>query len=353
MRDVAARHGVRCGDVQTSEFGYALPEAAIAQSAIEPRDASRLLVAQTLEDRRFTDLPTLLRPGDLLVVNRTRVRAARIHGVKADSGGRVELLLTKRIDADRWEALVKPARRVRPGTQLRFGPLRGEVLAGPDRGVVTIKLTGDIEVEEALHDIGDVPLPPYFHGSLPNPDRYQTMFAKEIGSAAAPTAALHFTPGLVKSLEATGIETTEVELEVGLDTFRPMAEGDLEDHVMHSERFVVPEEAAAAVDATRRHGGRVVAVGTTVVRTLESVASPSGQVEAKSGDTRLFIRPGHEFAVVDALITNFHAPRTSLLVLIAAAMGERWRHAYTHALEHGYRFLSFGDAMLIEEVRRR
>jgi len=335
--------------VFAADFDYELPEAAVAQAAIEPRDAARLLVTSSLEDRTFRDLPGLLVPEDLLVVNRTRVRPARLRGHKTPSGGAIELLLSKRIDADRWEALIRPARRIRAGQELRFGDIKGHVLTDPDRGVVTVALeAGKTDVDDALGVDGEVPLPPYFRGSLATPDRYQTMFAKAVGSAAAPTAGLHFTPSLAEDLRERGIGIAEVDLEVGLDTFRPMEAGPIADHRMHRERFSVPAATVEAIDRTRHSEGRVIAVGTTVVRSLETAAGVSGLTagEAESG---LFITPGYRLRVVDAVITNFHAPRTTLLVMIAALLGPRWREVYAHAIDGGYRFLSFGDAMFIDE----
>ena len=337
--------------MQATDFRYDLPDAAIAQEAIEPRDSARLLVAATLDDRSFRELPDLLHPGDLLVVNRTRVRRSRLVAKKTESGGTVELLLTKRLDENRWQALVRPARRIRPGTRLEIGPARGTVLEGPERGVVIVELTwvgGD--VEDLLPSIGRIPLPPYFHGSIDHPDRYQTMFAKTVGSAAAPTAALHFTPRLVAAIAAKGVGFAEVDLEVGLDTFRPMGDGPIDEHEMHRERYEVPQATVDAVKATGRCAGRVIAVGTTVVRTLETAAA-GGDLVAGRGESDLFIKPGYEMRVVDALITNFHAPGTTLLVMIAAILGPRWRSVYEHALGSGYRFLSFGDAMFVEAER--
>jgi len=337
----------------TADYHYDLPPDAIAQAAIEPRDAARLLVTATLEDRRFSDLPDLLHPGDLLVVNRTRVRAARLHGVKVDSGGAVEVLLIRRRDSELWEALIKPARRIRPGTALDLGALRAEVRTAPERGMVVIALQGDGDIEEAVARIGTVPLPPYFHGELPDPERYQTVFATTVGSAAAPTAGLHFTPELLARLEAHGIRRTAVELEVGLDTFRPIAVPTIDDHVMHRERYRVPAAAVDAVAAARHRGSRVIAVGTTVVRTLETAAAGGGVVRPGAGESDLFVTPGYRFEVVDGVLTNFHAPATTLVVMVAAMLGERWRAVYRHALDAGYRFLSFGDAMYIEDTGRR
>ena len=333
--------------MQASDFDYHLPPEAIAQRAIEPRDAARLLVARSMEDRAFSDLPDLLDPGDLVVVNTTRVRPARVYATKA-TGGRVELLLTKRIADTTWEALVRPARRIRPGTELTVGPLTLVVASDPDRGVVRLAVSGKRAVDEVLREVGEVPLPPYFHGTLEDEERYQTMFARTVGSAAAPTAALHFTPGIVEALHARGVGIADVELEVGLDTFRPMDDGPITDHEMHKERYTVPAATADAIAETKARGSRVAAVGTTVVRTLETAAEPDGRVRSESGSTELFITPGFNTKVVDAMVTNFHAPGTTLIVMIAALIGPTWREVYAHALGSGYRFLSFGDAMFIE-----
>jgi S-adenosylmethionine:tRNA ribosyltransferase-isomerase len=333
--------------MHSSDFGYHLPPEAIAQEAIEPRDAARLLVARTLEDRMFSDFPNLLDPGDLVVVNNTRVRPARVYATK-ETGGRVELLLTKQITGTTWEALVRPARRIRPGSELTIGPLIMVVVTEPDRGVVTLEVSAERNLDEVLGEFGQVPLPPYFHGTLDDDERYQTMFARTVGSAAAPTAALHFTPGIVEALHERGIRIVDVELEVGLDTFRPMGDGPISDHEMHEERYVVPAATADAIAETKARGSRVVAVGTTVVRTLETAAEPAGAVQPGSGSTDLFITPGFGTKVVDAILTNFHAPGTTLIVMIAALIGPAWREAYAHALGSGYRFLSFGDAMFIE-----
>ena len=336
--------------MDTSLFQYDLPTDAIAQSAIEPRDAARLLVANTLDDRRFIDLPSLLDPGDLVVVNNTRVRPARVFATK-ETGGAVELLLTKRIDEMRWEALVRPARRIRPGTTMTAGSLRMTVETEPDRGVVIVEIAvdgGSGDVDDILPELGEIPLPPYFHGTLDDDERYQTMFARATGSAAAPTAALHFTPAVVEALHERGVHMAEVELDVGLDTFRPMADGQISDHQMHRERYSVPSSTVTAITEAKESGSRVVAVGTTVVRTLETAVGADGLLEAGSGSTDLFITPGYRTRVVDAVLTNFHAPGTTLIVMIAALIGPRWRDVYDHALGSGYRFLSFGDAMFIE-----
>ncbi len=257
--------------MDTAAFDYDLPEASIAQEAIEPRDAARLLVAKGMEDRAFVDLPQILEPGDLVVVNNTRVRPARVHALK-ETGGRVELLLTKRISETEWESMVRPARRIRVGTRLTAGPLAMTVTTEPVRGVVTLDIESDESVDDVLQTLGEIPLPPYFHGALDDDERYQTMFATAIGSAAAPTAALHFTPALVEAIRERGVRFAEVDLEVGLDTFRPMDDGAITDHEMHRERYNVPQATADAIAETRQRGSRVVAVGTTVVRTLETAA---------------------------------------------------------------------------------
>lgn len=331
-----------------SDFDYELLPSSIAQAAIEPRDASRLLLASDLSDHRFSDLPQLLRPGDRLVVNRTRVRAARLTGVRSGTGGAVEALLTRRVDAARWEALLRPARRLRAGTEIDFGRIRGRLLSDPERGLAAVELSAECDIDDLLPTVGELPLPPYFHGRLEDPERYQTMFAKEVGSAAAPTAALHFTPSLVERLEERGVGIAEIDLHVGLDTFRPMEDGELAAHVIHREWYEVGEATVEAVARATAAGGRVIAVGTTVVRALESAAA-AGSLRATAGWSSLFIRPGYRRRVVDGLITNFHAPRTTLLALVAAFMGERWRTAYQHAVSSGYRFLSFGDAMFVDD----
>jgi len=334
--------------MHTRDFGYDLPVGSIAQEAIEPRDASRLLLASPTEDRLFIDLPEILASGDLLVVNRTKVRAARLIGERLPGRGRTEVLLTQRVDPQRWRALLRPAAKLRAGSIVECGSITVTLLTDPDEGVATVSIEADGDVEAAIATAGQVPLPPYFHGTISDPSRYQTIFATRVGSAAAPTAALHFTERVMAGLAAGGVEVAEVELEVGLDTFRPMHDGNVEDHRIHTERIVVPQAAVEAVAATRDRGGRVVAVGTTVVRTLESAAVGDGQIQAFDGPTSLFIMPGYEPQVVDAMITNFHAPRTTLLVLLAALMGDTWRDAYQHAIDSGYRFLSFGDAMFVE-----
>jgi S-adenosylmethionine:tRNA ribosyltransferase-isomerase len=343
--------------MRVADFDYELPDSAIAQAAIEPRDASRLLDTSTMTDRTFSDLPSLLDAGDLLVVNETKVRAARLVGTRP-TGGSAEVLLTNRIDPDRWQALVRPSRRMKTGSVVTIGEdVTVRLLSDPIDGVATVTVVADGDVEEAIDRTGRLPLPPYFHGTLNSDDRYQTVFAQRVGSSAAPTAALHFTDSLLDRIDQRGVEIAKVNLEVGLDTFRPMDRGATDaalvaDHRIHTERVTVPAAAVDAVARVRHRRGRVIAVGTTVVRSLESAAlgledPDSGLIAEYDGPTDLFITPGFRPRVIDGLITNFHAPGTTLLVLIAALVGPRWRTIYEHALTNGYRFLSFGDAMMI------
>ena len=339
--------------LRTSDFFYGLPEGAIAQDPVEPRDASRLLDTRDMVDHRFSALPLLLEPGDLVVVNRTKVRAARLHAIRAGTGGRVELLVLGALEDGSWECLARPSRRLRPGVVLELPEGSAEVCSEPDEGRVRVQFSVEGSLEEWFERIGEVPLPPYFHGTLDDPGRYQTVFAETVGSAAAPTAALHFTPEVVAALETRGVGLAEVELVVGLDTFRPIAVDRIAEHTMHTERYVVPAATAEAIAATRSRGGRVIAVGTTVTRTLEATADESGGVTPGEGATDLFITPGYDWRVVDLLLTNFHVPGSTLIVLVAALLGDRWREVYDEALARGFRFLSFGDAMLAETGRSR
>jgi len=328
--------------VLRSLFEYHLPPEAIAQDPILPRDAARLLDTRTMSNRTFADLPALLREGDLVVVNNTRVRSARLFGIK-ETGGEVEVLLLDK-SLGEWTALIRPARRIRTGQVLTFGEDSATVTSDPADGVVSLKFEGD--GEEVAARQGHVPLPPYIHGSLADPERYQTVYAGPIGSAAAPTAGLHMTANVLASLAARGISVVETELRVGLDTFRPISTEEIEDHAMHTEWRIVSAATVQAIRQTKARGGRVVAVGTTVVRTLESAVVDQELVEV-DGPTDIYIRPGHQFQVVDCLVTNFHVPGSTLLVMISAMLPE-WKQAYSYALEQGYRFLSFGDAMFIE-----
>ncbi len=350
--------------METAAFSYELPPARIAQHPIEPRDAARLLVDRGPHEApahlHVRDLPSLLAPGDLLVVNDTRVLPARLR-LRKPTGGAVEVLLLEPIDGPRWQALVRPSRKVAPGTMLtseRAGATGAtvQVLAdlGEGRREVCVRgADGDGRAEQlaAIEAMGEMPLPPYITETLTEPDRYQTVYAAEPGSAAAPTAGLHFTPALLDAVRARGVTVAPVELVVGLDTFRPISTETVEAHEMHTESYRVPDSTWELVTRTRASGGAVVAVGTTSMRALESAAARGELV----GRTDLFIHGDYPFGVVDRLLTNFHLPRSSLLVLIDAFVGPRWRDLYAEALAHDYRFLSFGDAMLLrrtpQEVR--
>jgi len=340
--------------MKTADFDYELPPELIAQRPVEPRDASRLLVLYReggrMEHAHFRDLPAYLRPGDLLVANESRVLRARLRGRKARTGGQVEVLLLRRLDERRWEVLIG-GQRIRPGLELAFGGEAGEsalyarVEEVRPEGVRVVSFSE--EVEPHLDRLGMVPLPPYIHEPLADAERYQTVYARMAGSVAAPTAGLHFTPRLIAELQARGVNLAFVVLHIGLDTFRPVEVEEVEAHPMHAEWCRVPAEVARAVRETRKAGGRVVAVGTTAVRALETAAQ-GGEISPFEGWTRLFIYPGYRFRTVDTLITNFHLPRSTLLMLVSAFAGrEAILAAYREAIARGYRFYSFGDAMLI------
>ncbi|HEY2705871.1 MAG TPA: tRNA preQ1(34) S-adenosylmethionine ribosyltransferase-isomerase QueA [Candidatus Dormibacteraeota bacterium] len=341
-------------ETATAAFDYPLAPERIAQRPLAERDASRLLhlpLQGPPEDRGFRELPALLRRGDLLVVNDTRVRAARL-AARRPGGGAAELLVLHPLAEGGYACLVRPARRLPEGTRLTIRPRLEAVMGGrvpghPGARSVRLEAAGG-DVDAAIEAAGRVPLPPYIRATLDDPGRYQTVYAAGgPASAAAPTAGLHFTPAVLAALDAAGVERTQVRLEVGLATFAPIRHERVDEHPMHEERYALPAAAAAAVAAARARGGRVIAVGTTAVRVLESRAHDDGTVEAGEGTTRLYLRPGVPVRVVDGLLTNFHQPRSSLLVLLAALIGtERWRAAYDHALGAGYRFLSFGDCML-------
>lgn len=342
--------------MRTADFDYDLPTGSIAQSPAEPRDSCRLMVVDRasgqFDHRTFTDLVEYVKPGDLLVVNETRVLPARLRGVKEGTGGAVEVLLLRDRGQDRWECLVRPGRKVPPGTKILFGDLdmTGHVVGVEEDGgrLIQFSVKGS-RFLDVLHRIGEVPLPPYITRPLADPEQYQTVFATDERSAAAPTAGLHFTEELLKRLQDQGAYLAKVELDVGLDTFRPVSEEDPAQHHIHTERFRVPAYTADAVNACRERGGRVFAVGTTAVRALESAFDEeTGQVGPAEGSTDLFILPGFRFGAVDALITNFHVPRSTLLMMVSAFAGrELVMTAYEAAKDKGYRFLSFGDAMLI------
>lgn len=336
--------------MKTSDFYYDLPKELIAQSPMENRASSRLLVydrsKKTIEDRVFSDIIDYLRPGDVLVRNDTRVIPARIFGHREETGGTMEFLLLKRIDGKRWECLAKPGRRAKPGLTFRVSDeLSVTVIDTLEDGNKIIELQYDGILEEILDRVGEMPLPPYITEKLRDQSRYQTVYAHENGSAAAPTAGLHFTPELLERISDKGIDIVDVLLHVGLGTFRPVSVDNVEDHHMHSEYYRCTDEAAERINAARRSGGRIIAVGTTSCRTLESIADDDGIVHAGSGMTDIFITPGYKFKAVDALITNFHLPESTLMMLVSAfASREEVMRVYAHAVEERYRFFSFGDA---------
>lgn len=340
--------------MKTSDFDYHLPEELIAQTPMEPRDHSRLLVYnradQGIQHLHFYDLPRFLRKGDVLVINETKVIPARLLGEKEDTGVPVELLLLKRLERDVWEALVRPGRRLKPGAICTFGGglLKAEIIETAEDGGRKVRFHYNGVFEEILDQLGQMPLPPYIHEKLQDQTRYQTVYAREEGSAAAPTAGLHFTPELMERIRSMGVEIVPVVLHVGLGTFRPVKVEDVSQHHMHVEHYEVSPEAARRINQARANGGRCICVGTTSVRTLETVTGEDGLVKAQSGDTGIFIMPGYTFHATDALITNFHLPQSTLLMLISALMGrEEALRVYEEAVRQRYRFFSFGDAMLI------
>ena len=335
-----------------SDYFYDLPEELIAQTPAEPRDSSRLLVYDRKtgksEDRVFCDIKEYLRPGDVLVINNTKVLPARMYAY-TKNGGRVEVLLLKRQNYTDWEVLVRPGQKAKEGVELVVSEeLSLTVRSRTPTGERIVEFHFDGVFEDILSRVGSMPLPPYIHEKLKDKDRYQTVYCKTDGSAAAPTAGLHFTKELLAEIKAMGVQVAEVLLHVGLGTFRPVKEEDLTHHVMHSEYYCVSEEAAGIVNAAKREGRRVIAVGTTSVRTLETVADEKGMLRPCSGDTSIFIYPPYKFKCVDALITNFHLPESTLIMLVSAFMGrEQCLALYREAVEKKYRFFSFGDAMLI------
>ncbi len=337
--------------MKTSDFYYDLPEELIAQTPAEPRDSSRLLVyrrdTKTIEHRVFRDLTDYLKAGDVLVVNRTKVLPARLYAHTVN-GGAVEVLLLKRLQLDEWEVLVRPGKKCRPGTKLTVNEeLSLQVLSVTETGERVVKFTYAGAFEDVLSRAGTMPLPPYIHEKLKDPDRYQTVYCKENGSAAAPTAGLHFTEELLSKLRGMGVELAEVLLHVGLGTFRPVKVENVEEHVMHSEYYEVSEAAAETINRAKREGRRIVAVGTTSVRTLETVARDDGTVQAGKGNTQIFLYPPYQMKCVDALITNFHLPESTLLMLVSCLCSrEEVLHIYEVAVGERYRFFSFGDACL-------
>ena len=339
-------------NLKKSDFYYDLPEKLIAQTPAEPRDSSRMLVYDRrndrVEHRIFRDIKNYLRAGDVLVINNTKVLPARLYAHTAH-GGRVEVLLLKRISSARWEVLVKPGKKCKPGTHLTVNDeLSLDVVSVTDSGERIVDFACDGVFEEALDRAGSMPLPPYIHEKLKDKNRYQTVYAKTDGSAAAPTAGLHFTPQLLEEIKAMGVEVAEILLHVGLGTFRPVKEDAITDHKMHSEYYEVNERAADIISRAKREGRRVIAVGTTSVRTLESAVKNDGTIEPCRGNTSIFIYPPYKFRCVDALITNFHLPESTLIMLVAAMVGrEKILELYKTAVEEKYRFFSFGDAMFI------
>lgn len=340
--------------MKRSDFGYDLPKELIAQTPAEPRDAARMLVlgreSGVYEDRHFYDLDQYLNPGDLLILNDTKVLPARIYGVKEGTGAHVEFLLLTPKGNDMWEVLAGPGKRAKPGARFVFGDglMRAEIIEVIEGGNRLAKLSYDGNFYNVLEKIGEMPLPPYITQKLEDQSQYQTIYARENGSAAAPTAGLHFTDELFDRLEKKGVKKAFVTLHVGLGTFRPVKEENIEDHLMHSEHYYMSAETAHMINETKENGGRVIAVGTTSCRTLESVATFNGKIEETEGWTDIFIYPGYQFKCMDGLITNFHLPESTLIMLVSAFCGyDNTMNAYRHAVEDQYRFFSFGDAMLI------
>ena len=340
--------------MKTSDFYYDLPEDLIAQTPAEPRDSSRLLVYDRKEDsmdhRIFRDILEYLHEGDALVINETRVLPVRLYGTKRGGTARIECLLLKREDLDVWQALVRPAKRLSEGTFIDFGPdFSCEIVEKRDEGIVLARFSYEGVFENFVERYGKAPLPPYIHDEDPDKERYQTVYAKVNGSAAAPTAGFHFTNELLQKIKDKGVEIIPVLLHVGLGTFRPVKVDDVTEHKMHSEYYEVSRESADRINRIRENGGRIIAVGTTSVRTLESVADENGRMKTSSGETDIFIYPGYKFKCVDALITNFHLPESTLIMLVSAFIDDREKtlDIYRIAVEKRYRFFSFGDAMLI------
>ena len=339
--------------MKTSEFYFDLPEELIAQEPLKDRSSSRLLVAdkntESISHRHFRDIKEYLKAGDCLVINDTRVLPARLHGERVGTGAHIEVLLLVRKSIDTWEVLVRPGKKARPGDKISFGDgrLTAEVLETIEGGNRIIKFQYEGVFENILDELGEMPLPPYITHKLEDKERYQTVYAKHDGSAAAPTAGLHFTPELLKEIEEMGVKIAHVTLHVGLGTFRPVKAEDILDHEMHSEYYVVEEDQAAIMNEARKNGGRIIAVGTTSTRTLESVTDENGVVHAGSGWTKIFIYPGYTFKAVDCMITNFHLPESTLIMLVSALMGKDFiMRVYEEAVKERYRFFSFGDACL-------
>ena len=341
--------------LSTEDFDFDLPEELIAQTPLKDRASSRLLVVNKetgdMEDKHFHDILDELQPGDALVMNNTRVLPARLYGEKPETGGHLEVLLLTNTEGDTWETLIKPAKRAKVGTEIQFGDgrLKAVVKEELEHGGRIIEFKYDGIFLEILESLGEMPLPPYIKERLDDPDRYQTVYAEENGSAAAPTAGLHFTKELLEEIKAKGVHLVYLTLHVGLGTFRPVSVDNIEEHHMHSEFYRLTEEAAKQLNEVRQAGGRIVAVGTTSIRTLETIGTKfNGEIQADSGWTDIFITPGYQFKVVEAFSTNFHLPKSTLVMLVSAFAGKDLTlAAYQHAIEEKYRFFSFGDAMLI------
>ena len=342
----------------TKDFYYDLPPELIAQTPLTDRTASRLLVVNKktgkLAHKHFYDIVDYLNPGDCLVMNNTRVIPARLYGSKEKSGGKIEFLLLKRIGIDTWEVILKPGKKAKPGSRFEFGGglLHAEVLSVAEDGKRIVKFEYDGIWEELLDKLGEMPLPPYIKEKLTDKERYQTVYSKIEGSAAAPTAGLHFTKELLEKIKAKGVKLAYLTLHVGLGTFRPVSAERIEDHIMHTECYEISAETAEIINSCRKNGGRIIAVGTTSVRTLETVAEDTGKIKAASGETNIFIYPGYKFKIVDCIITNFHLPESTLMMLVSAFAGkENIFNAYETAVKEKYRFFSFGDAMYLEGER--
>lgn len=341
--------------MKTSDFYYDLPQELIAQEPIEKRDCSRLMVLDKIngqiEHKHFYDIVDMINPGDTLILNDTRVIPARLYGVKEDTGGAIEFLLLNKKSLDTWEVILKPGRRAKPGARFVFGngELKAEILNVINDGNRLVKFEYDGVFENVLEKLGEMPLPPYITKKLEDKDRYQTVYAKNNGSAAAPTAGLHFTPELLEELKNKGVNIGYVTLHVGLGTFRPVKADEITEHKMHSEFYVLPEETAELINNTKAAGKRVISVGTTATRTLETAGMNGMPLKGSSGWTDIFIYPGKEFHVIDALITNFHLPESTLIMLVCTLAGkENVLNAYNEAVKEKYRFFSFGDAMFIK-----
>ncbi len=340
--------------MKVSDFNYNLPEELIAQTPIQKRDESRLMVLdktnKTIEHKVFKDILDYLKPGDCLVRNNTKVIPARLYGIKEDTGVNVEFLLLHRIEGDIWEVMVHPGRRLKKGVKVTFGNglLKAEILEQMENGNRKVKFEYNGIFNEILDQIGLMPLPPYIKERLKDKDRYQTVYAKYEGSAAAPTAGLHFTDELLEKIKAKGVEIANVTLHVGIGTFRPVKVENIEDHDMHSEHYYIKQEDADKINNARKNGGRIISVGTTSCRVLESVADENGFVKEVEGDTSIFIYPGYKFKCIDCLITNFHLPESTLIMLVSTLAGKDFvMSAYEEAVKERYRFFSFGDAMFI------